>query len=62
MHGGDPITLWRMYRATGDRWYLNLLVEYNQEDAVNLQRIADNIYNKLMEHVFHYEKHCTACH
>ncbi len=26
-YGGDALTLWRMYRATGDDYYLNLLVE-----------------------------------
>ena len=47
MHGGDAVTLWRMYKNTGDDHYLNLLVEYNEEDVVNLKRIADTVYGKL---------------
>jgi len=43
MYNGDPFTLWRMYRATGDDYYLNLLVEYNEEDVINLKIIADKI-------------------
>jgi uncharacterized protein YprB with RNaseH-like and TPR domain len=42
-YGGDPLTLWKMYRATGDEYYLNLLVEYNEEDVINLKIIADKI-------------------
>ena len=41
MHGGDVVTLWRMYRGSGDEHYLNLLVEYNEEDVINLRKIAD---------------------
>jgi len=49
MYGGDPIKLWRTYMATGDDYYLELLVEYNQEDTMNLQTIADKIYGMLKE-------------
>lgn len=48
MYGGDAITLWRMWRATGDEHYLNLLVEYNEEDVINLKPIAGLVYEKLM--------------
>jgi uncharacterized protein len=46
-HGGDPLTLWKMYKASGDRYYLELLVEYNEEDVINLQQIADLVVRKL---------------
>ncbi len=49
MHGGDAITLWKMYRATGDEHYLRLLVEYNEEDVINLKIIADYVVEKLKE-------------
>lgn len=45
--GGDALTLWKMYRATGDKYYLNLLVEYNEEDVVNLKQMANHVYEKL---------------
>ncbi|MFW5991482.1 MAG: ribonuclease H-like domain-containing protein [Candidatus Nanoarchaeia archaeon] len=41
LYGGDVYRLWRMFFATGDNYYLNLLAEYNSEDVINLKRIAD---------------------
>lgn len=49
IYGGDPFRLWRMYRGSGDDYYLNLLVSYNEEDVINLKPIADYCYNKLKE-------------
>ncbi|MFT4343422.1 MAG: ribonuclease H-like domain-containing protein [Candidatus Woesearchaeota archaeon] len=47
--GGDPYTLWRMFKGSGDRYYLNLFVEYNQEDVLNLETIAQKLYPMLKE-------------
>ncbi|MEK6968048.1 MAG: ribonuclease H-like domain-containing protein [Nanoarchaeota archaeon] len=41
LHGGDALTLWRMFRVTGDDYYLKLLLQYNEEDTINLRLIAD---------------------
>jgi len=41
LYGGDAISLYRMFRATGDRYYLDLLIEYNEDDCINLKKIAD---------------------
>lgn len=46
-YGGDALTLWRMYRATNDDYYLKLLVEYNEEDIINLKKVADYCVEKL---------------
>ena len=46
-HGGDALTLWKMYKATGNDYYLELLVEYNEEDIINLKTIADYCVEKL---------------
>jgi uncharacterized protein len=46
LRGGDPITLWKMFRATGDDYYLNLLVEYNEEDVMNLKPIMEYVYKE----------------
>ena len=46
-YGGDALALWKMYRATGDDYYLKLLVEYNEEDIINLKTIADYCVEKL---------------
>ncbi len=47
MHGGDAILLWRKFQATGDDYYLKLLIEYNEEDIINLKQIADYVYGEL---------------
>mgnify|MGYP006286183611 CR=1 FL=1 len=49
MYGGDALTLWRMYRGSGDKHYLNLLVEYNEEDIINLKTIANFVCNNLKQ-------------
>lgn len=46
-YGGDALTLWKMYKATGDNYYLKLLIEYNEEDVINLKTIADYCVEKL---------------
>ncbi|HLC96979.1 MAG TPA: ribonuclease H-like domain-containing protein [Candidatus Nanoarchaeia archaeon] len=50
--GGDALTLWRMYKATGDEHYLNLLVEYNEEDVFNLRKVADFATSQLKENMY----------
>ncbi len=47
LYGGDALLLWKMFRVTGDDYYLKLLVEYNEEDVFNLKKIADYVYGKL---------------
>jgi uncharacterized protein len=47
LSGGDAVTLWRMYRGSGDEHYLNLLVEYNEEDVINLKKIADSCCKRM---------------
>ncbi len=45
--GEDAVYLWQNYKATGKREYLELLVQYNEEDIINLLPIADKVINKL---------------
>ncbi|MFH0978359.1 MAG: ribonuclease H-like domain-containing protein [Candidatus Woesearchaeota archaeon] len=47
LYGGDALRLWRMFRASNDEHYLKLLVEYNEEDIINLKIIADYASRKL---------------
>tara|TARA_Y100000034_G_scaffold131953_1_gene193793 strand:+ start:255 stop:1004 length:750 start_codon:yes stop_codon:yes gene_type:complete len=44
---GNPIDLWKAFHASGDREYLNLLLEYNKEDCENLKVIIDFIQKEL---------------
>jgi hypothetical protein len=53
MDGGDALRLWKMYKATGDMHYLNLLVEYNEEDVVNLKKIAEYCVGKMKENLLY---------
>lgn len=45
--GEDAANLWRAFKATGDEYYLNLLIKYNEEDIINLKTIADFAIPKL---------------
>src|SRR3989344_2854276 len=38
---GNPVELWRAFHASKDREYLDLLLNYNEEDVVNLKPLAD---------------------
>jgi uncharacterized protein YprB with RNaseH-like and TPR domain len=40
MSGADALTLWDAYRKTGDETHLKTLLAYNEEDIVNLERVA----------------------
>ncbi len=51
-YGGDALTLWRMYHATGDDYYLNLLIEYNEYDIINLKIVAEHCVKKMKERIF----------
>jgi len=48
-YGGDAVRLWRMYKATGDDYYIKLLIEYNEDDIINLKIIAEYCVSKLKE-------------
>ncbi|MBI2558151.1 ribonuclease H-like domain-containing protein [Candidatus Woesearchaeota archaeon] len=54
-YGGDALTLWRMYRATGDDYYLNLLVEYNEYDIINLKTVAEHCVKKMKEKILNWQ-------
>lgn len=47
--GGDPLTLFKMAKGSNNPYYLNLLIEYNKEDVVNLETIANKTIQKLKE-------------
>jgi len=48
---GNPVELWRAFHASGDREYLELLVDYNREDVENLKGVMDVVYKKMTERV-----------
>jgi uncharacterized protein len=43
---GNPVDLWKAFHASGDREYLELLIDYNKEDCENLKGIMDYVYKK----------------
>ena len=46
--GADAVRLWKMWERHGDRDALDILTEYNRADTVNLERIADIVYERLV--------------
>ncbi len=49
---GNPVDLWKAFHASGDREYLDLLVDYNKEDCENLKWIMDRAYQEIRRKVF----------
>jgi len=49
--GGDAVYLWHMYKSSGDRKYLELLVKYNEEDIINLKPLAEYAVGELWKQV-----------
>jgi hypothetical protein len=45
----DIAFLWRRWWMTGERKYIDLLVQYNEEDIVNLKPIAEHAIKKLWQ-------------
>jgi len=50
--GADAAKLWDIFIATGDEYYLDLLIKYNEEDIINLKPIADFAVKELWEKIF----------
>ncbi|MBU0470701.1 MAG: ribonuclease H-like domain-containing protein [Nanoarchaeota archaeon] len=46
---GNPVELWKTFHASGDREWLELLIEYNKEDIENLKGVTDFVYRKLLD-------------
>jgi len=46
---GNPVDLWKAFHASGDREYLDLLIEYNREDIENLKAIMNFVFKKNKE-------------
>lgn len=38
---GNPVDLWKAFHASGDREWLDLLIDYNKEDIENLKQITE---------------------
>lgn len=57
--GRDAVRLWREHERGRDG-ALETLIEYNREDAVNLQRLAEIVTSRLHEDVFEPEIGSTA--
>ena len=43
LNGGDPLALWRSYRASGDDHFLELLSAYVEQDVLTLPLLLDRI-------------------
>ncbi len=56
IHGGDAAQLWRMWQGSKDEYYLQLLIEYNEEDIVNLKRIMEHCYKEMKSKIMNQPK------
>lgn len=49
VRGEDAAELWRCWKATGDKDFLDMLITYNEEDCVNLHTIAKQVIPQLWQ-------------
>ncbi len=49
--GADAVYLWNMWQSTKNKKYLDLLVQYNEEDIINLKPIADYAIKELWNRI-----------
>lgn len=47
LKGGDPALLYRMWCGSGDEYYLDLLLKYNEADAYHLSLLAGKLIKAL---------------
>ena len=47
--GAMAVRLWKQWERHGDKDALEILTEYNRADTINLERIADIIYGRLVK-------------
>jgi uncharacterized protein YprB with RNaseH-like and TPR domain len=48
LSGWDAVRMWRAWRA-GNRWALNTLLAYNQEDVLNMEVLMETAYELMLE-------------
>jgi uncharacterized protein len=48
---GNPVDLWKAFHASGDKEYLDLLIEYNREDSENLKGVMEYVYGQLSKNI-----------
>ena len=51
LSGADAVFLWQQWKATGDNQYIEKLVQYNEEDIVNLKPLAEYAIPELWKQV-----------
>lgn len=49
---GSPVDLWQAFHASGDREYLDLLIDYNREDVENLKLVMEYVFRKEREKLY----------
>ncbi len=54
---GNPVELWNAFHASGDKEWLELLLDYNREDIENLRAIMEHVYARKAKEVQKYINH-----
>ena len=52
MSGQDALQLWALYKSTGEQEHLQKLLAYNEEDIVNLVRVATMLVSQAQARFF----------
>ncbi len=52
MQGSDAVSLWHLYKATGEERYLEKIIQYNEEDIINLKPLAEFVYENMKKKIF----------
>lgn len=51
MGGDHAVYLWRAWLASGDNEYLDLLIQYNEQDVLNLEPLAGIATQRMEESI-----------
>ena len=60
LNGGDAVKLWRFWLASKDEYYLKLLIEYNEEDIINLKQIMEHCNMEMKDKITNNLKQISA--
>ncbi len=48
---GNPSEVYRTFMASQDKEYLELIVQYNEEDTINLKPVLEKVYPQALKHL-----------
>ncbi|MAF99338.1 MAG: hypothetical protein CMH61_01890 [Nanoarchaeota archaeon] len=49
---GNPVDLWKSFHASGEKEWLQLLMDYNAEDCENLKLVMQHVYKEMCAKIY----------